>query len=230
MSRRLSPSFITSRSTITAMSCLNFLSRSMSSSSSRTSPSTLTRVKPSGAQLLEELAVLALAAAHDRRDDAEARAAVQLRHLVDDLLDALAGDGPPALGAVRVADARVEQAQVVVDLGDRADGGARVARGRLLVDGDGRRQALDGVHVGLVHLPQELAGVGGQRLDVAALALGVDRVEGQRRLARAGEPGDDDEAVARQAQGDVLEVVLARAGDDEIVGHTFSVTGVASRA
>ncbi len=47
VSRRLSPSFITSRSTITAMSCLNFLSRSMSSSSSRTSPSTLTRVKPS---------------------------------------------------------------------------------------------------------------------------------------------------------------------------------------
>ncbi len=47
VSRRLSPSFITSRSTMTAMSCLNFLSRSMSSSSSRTSPSTSTRVNPS---------------------------------------------------------------------------------------------------------------------------------------------------------------------------------------
>ena len=39
--------FITSRSTTTEMSCLNFLSRTMSSSSSRTSPSTFTRVKPS---------------------------------------------------------------------------------------------------------------------------------------------------------------------------------------
>ena len=38
---------ITSRSTTTAMSCLNFLSRSISSSSRRSSPSTFTRVKPS---------------------------------------------------------------------------------------------------------------------------------------------------------------------------------------
>src|SRR3712207_8340884 len=46
------------------------------------------------------------------------------------------------------ADARPEQAQVVVDLRDRADRRARVARGRLLVDGDRRRQALDRVDVG----------------------------------------------------------------------------------
>jgi hypothetical protein len=51
----------------------------------------------------------------------------------------------------------------------------------LLVDGDRGREALDEVDVGLVHLPQELAGVGGERLDVAALPLGVDGVEGERR-------------------------------------------------
>ena len=39
--------FMTSRSTTTEMSCLNFLSRTISSSSSRTSPSTFTRAKPS---------------------------------------------------------------------------------------------------------------------------------------------------------------------------------------
>ena len=38
---------MTRRSTTTEMSCLNFLSRTMSSSSRRTSPSTFTRVKPS---------------------------------------------------------------------------------------------------------------------------------------------------------------------------------------
>ena len=183
-----------------------------------------------GAQLLEQLAVLALAAAHDRREHAEAGARLELADLVDDLLHALPGDGPPAVGAVRVADARVEQAQVVVDLGDGADRGARVARGGLLVDGDGRRETLDAVHVGLVHLAEELARVGREALDVAALALGVDGVEGERRLARAGEAGDDDEAVARQPQADVLEVVLARAGDDEVAGHTLSLADVARRA
>ena len=115
--------------------------------------------------------------------------------------------------AVLDADAGVQQAQVVVDLGDRADGRAGVAAGRLLVDRDRRRQALDDVDVGLVHLPEELAGVRRQRLDVAALALGVDRVEGQARLARAGQPGEHDQLVARQLDVDVLEVVLAGAAD-----------------
>ena len=41
------------------------------------------------------------------------------------------------------AHARVEQAQVVVDLGGRADGRARVADAVLLADGDGRRHAVD---------------------------------------------------------------------------------------
>ena len=107
-------------------------------------------------------------------------------------------DRPPADRAVRLAHARPQQAQVVVDLGDRADRRARVARGRLLVDRDRRREPLDRVHVGLVHLPEELARVGRQRLHVAALALGVDRVEREARLARARQPRDHHQRVARQ--------------------------------
>jgi hypothetical protein len=98
---------------------------------------------------------------------------------------------------------------------DCADGRPRVARGGLLVDRDRRREALDRVHVGLVHLAQELPGVGGQRLDVAALALGVDRVEGQTGLAGPGQAGDHDQRMARQPQVKVLEVVLASARNDD---------------
>ena len=85
------------------------------------------------------------------------------------------------------------------------------------------RQALDEVDVGLVHLAEELAGVGRQRLDVAALALGEDRVERQARLAGPGQPGEDDQGVARQVERDVLEVVLARAANDELVSHLCSL-------
>ena len=49
-----------------------------------------------------------------------------------------------------------------------------------------RRQALDQVDVGLFHELQKLPRVRRERLDVAALALGVERVEGERALARAG--------------------------------------------
>ena len=125
----------------------------------------------------------------------------------------------PSFGQCGTPMRGVEQPEVVVDLGDRADGRPRVARGGLLVDRDRRRQPLDEVDVGLVHLPEELACVGRQRLDVAALALGVDRVERQRGLAGARQPGEDDQPVARQLDRDVLQVVLTGAPHDERVGH-----------
>ena len=172
-----------------------------------------------GLELPEQLDVLALAAADDRGEHLEPRALLERQDAVDDLLRGLPLDRRAAGRAVRPAGAGVEQAEVVVDLGDRADGGAGVLGGGLLVDRDRRRQALDEVDVGLVHLAEELAGVRRQRLDVPALALGEDRVERQGRLARPGEPREDDQGVAGQVEGDVLEVVLARAADDELVCH-----------
>ena len=171
-------------------------------------------------QLPEQLDELALAAADHRRQHLEPGALVVGHDPVDDLLGGLALDRGTADRAVRTAGARVEQAQVVVDLGDRADGRTRVLRGRLLVDRHRGREPLDEVDVGLVHLPQELACVGGQRLDVASLALGEDRVERERGLAGPGQPREHDERVAGQVERDVLEVVLTRTPDDQLVGHS----------
>jgi hypothetical protein len=139
--------------------------------------------------------------------------------LVGHLVGGLALDHAPALGAVRGAHARVQQAKVVIDLGDGAHRGARVLRGRLLVDGDGRREALDAVEVGLVHLPQELARIAGEALNVAALPLRVDGVEGEARLARAREAGYDAEPVARDVYVHVAQVVLARAAYLNAIGR-----------
>ncbi len=165
--------------------------------------------------VLEEVLVLALLAAHHGRQDEEARPLRQGQDAGEDLFARLGGDGPAAVGAVALADAGEEDAQVVVDLGDGADGRARIAAGRLLLDADGRRQAAEVIDVGLLQLAEELAGVGRQRLDVAALALGVERVEGQRDLAGAADAGEDDQLVARQVEVDVAEVVLAGAADDD---------------
>ena len=127
--------------------------------------------------------------------------------------------GRPQIGQCGLPDPGEQQPQVVVDLGDRADGRPRVAAGGLLVDGHRRGQAVDEVHVRLVHLAEELPGVRGQRLDVPPLALGEDRVERQARLARPGQPGEHDHGVARQVERDVLEVVLACAANDKPVSH-----------
>ncbi len=171
-------------------------------------------------ELAQQLGVLALAAADHRREHLEPGTLLQLQHPVDDLLRALPRDGPPALRAVRLAHPGVQQPQVVVDLGDRAHRRARVPAGRLLVDRHRGRQPVDEVHVGLVHLAQELPRVGRQRLHVATLALGEDRVEGEARLARPGQAGEDDHRVPGQVERDILEVVLARAADDKTVSHS----------
>src|SRR5262249_51229337 len=92
---------------------------------------------------------------------------------------------------------------------------ARIARGGALLDGDCRRESLDRVDVRLLHLLEELPRVRRQRLDVPPLPLGKDGVEGQRRLARPGHAGDDHELVAGDDDVDVLEVVLARAANDD---------------
>jgi hypothetical protein len=85
---------------------------------------------------------------------------------------------------------------------------------------------VDGVHLRLVHALEELAGVGGEGLDVAALAFGVDGVEGEGGFAGAAEAGDDDEFVARDFDGDVFEVVLAGAPDDDGVGLRIADLGL----
>ena len=173
-----------------------------------------------GLQVAEQLAVLALAPAHHRGQHLEPGALVQLQHPVDDLLRALPRDRSAADRAVRLAHPGVQQPQVVVNLGDRADRGARVASRGLLVDGDRRRQPVDEVDVRLVHLAEELPGVGRQRLDVPALALGEDRVKGQARLPGPGQPGEHDQRITRQVERDVLEVVLARAADHKTISHS----------
>ena len=78
--------------------------------------------EPLAGQVFQELAVLTLASADDGREHLEPRALRQREHLVDDLLGGLAADRPPAVVAMGSSDPRVQDAQVVVDLGDRPDG------------------------------------------------------------------------------------------------------------
>ena len=153
--------------------------------------------KAAAPRVVKYLAVLALLAAHDRREHQKARALRHGQHLVDDLVDALAADLSAAFRAVRHARARPEQAQMVVDLRHRAHGRARVAGGRLLVNGDRGGKPLDQIHIRLVQLAEELADIGRKRFHIAPPSLRVDRVEGERGFAGAGQTGKYTKAVAR---------------------------------
>ena len=184
-------------------------------------------------ELLEQLLVLALAAPDDRCEDLEPRPLRELEDLVDDLLRRLASDRPSALRAVGVADPRVQHPEVVVDLGDRPDRRTGILRRRLLVDRDRRREPLDEVDVRLLHLPEELARVRRERLDVPPLALRVDRVERERGLPGPGQAGEHDERVPGELERDVPQVVLPGAVNHKRVGshpgHRTEASDMGSR-
>ena len=133
-------------------------------------------------EFFQLFAVGALPAAHDGRENHDAvvgLAQFAVQDGLHDLLGGLPGDGLAAIWAMRHADRRVHDAQVIVNFRDGADGGARRARGGFLLDGDGRREAFDYVHFGTFHLIEKLPRISRQRFHVAALAFRIDGVEGQ---------------------------------------------------
>ena len=209
VSRRLTVGFTASRSTTTSMECLYFLSSVGGSVRAMTSPSTRARLKPWPASWRNRSTYSPL---RPRTTGASTWKRVPSGSAIS-RSTICCGDclliGSPQIGQCGRPARANSKPEVVVDLGDGADRRPWVAAGRLLVDRDRRRQTLDEVDVRLVHLAQELPRVRGQRLDIAALALGEDGVEGQARLAGSGEAGEHDERVAREVEGDVAQVVLA---------------------
>ena len=127
--------------------------------------------------------------------------------VVHDLLNGAPRHFAPTFWAVGLAHAGPKQAEVILNLCDRGHGGARVVRTLLLIDGDGRREPLDAVAVGFLHLTDELACVGGERFHVPTLPLSIERVEGQGGFSRARNAAHDDKAAAWEAYVNILQVM-----------------------
>ena len=98
-------------------------------------------------ELLEQFTVMAFASADHRRQHEDLLAGIFLRHQVHDLFFGVAHHQFAGGVTVGIGHAREEQAQQIVDLGDRAHGAPRIAADRLLFDRDHRAQAADHVHV-----------------------------------------------------------------------------------
>ena len=173
--------------------------------------------KAISAGLQEDILELTLAVAGDRREDEPLATGCLREDLIDNLFRGLRADASTTFGTVGLTDPGVQDAQVVVDLGDGANGRPRILGCRLLFNGNGRRETDDCVNGRFLLVSQELARVAGEAFDVASLPLGVQGVEGERRLARTGDAGEDHQGIARDGDRDVLEIMFARTLDEDVV-------------
>ena len=121
-----------------------------------------------------------------------------------------------AYGRIGAADAREQDAQVIVYLGGSSYGGPRIADIHLLFDGNGGRNALDDIYVRFHHPAQELPGIGRQALCETALTLGKKCIKRQRTLSAAAHAGNHDQTVPGNLHRDVLQVVDAGIPYDDV--------------
>ena len=114
------------------------------------------------ADLVKKRLVGALALPHHRRQYEQARAYRQVHDRLYDLLGGLLLYHTSAHRAVGHARAGKKQAEVVVDLSDRADSRTRVIGCGFLIDRNSGGKPFNRVHIGFVHLPEILAGIRGE--------------------------------------------------------------------
>ena len=114
---------------------------------------------------------------------------------------------------VRLADGGEKHAQVIVNFGRGGDCRSWIRAGAALLDRDGWGEAFDKIDVRFFHLIEELAGINRKAFYVAALAFGIERVEGKGRFSRAAQTRDDDQFPTRNFDVDIFQIVLARTTD-----------------
>ena len=100
-----------------------------------------------------------------------------------------------------------KQTHIVVDFGRSSNCRAGISGIDFLLDGYRGRETAYGLALRLAHATKKLTGVSTQTLHIAALPLGIECIEGERRFARTRKSGDNHKAVAGNVNIHFLEIV-----------------------
>ena len=109
------------------------------------------------------------------------------------------------------AGARIHHPHQAGQGGHTAHGGTRIAGPPLLLQRHRWWQAVDRIYVRHARLVDQAPCIGGHRLKIASLCLGIDGAEGQRGLPGAGDTREHHQRIPRDRDVHLFEVVLARA-------------------
>ena len=132
------------------------------------------RARPIG-----EFGVHPFAVHHQGAEHTDVLPAVLLQPLGRNAVGRLRLHSGTVVDAMLRAQFHIQQAQEMPDLGGRAHGGFPAAARQALLDGDGRRNAIDRVDLGTSRGLDNAARIGIQAFQVAALSFIEQDVEGQ---------------------------------------------------
>src|SRR5580765_6858980 len=124
-----------------------------------------------------QVGVIALARDDERSEQCDTPRTIITHQPRGDRSARLRLDGDIAVRAVLRTEFHVQQAQEVVDLGERRNGALAAAPAGALLDGHGRWDAEDRVHIGARRRLHELSRVGVQGLEITALPFPEKYVE-----------------------------------------------------
>ena len=162
------------------------------------------------AQLLEQVPVVAFAAAYQRGQQVTFASLEVGQDEVDDLPVGIAYHGLSAFGRVGCRGFGEEQAEEVEDFGDGSHRGTRVVARGFLLDGDDGTQSRDAFHLGLLQDAHEVLGIGAERVHISPLTLCIQGVEGQGGLSAAAQARHHHELPAGDIHIHPLQVMRLR--------------------
>ena len=131
------------------------------------------------AHLLEELFVVTLSATNQRSKKITFAAGVVLHDQRDYLLIAVSDHSLAGLRRIRCGRTGIEKTQEIIDFRNRTYCRTRIVAGSLLLDGDYRTEACNGLYLRLFQNAHKVLCIGREGVHIAALAFSIDSVEGK---------------------------------------------------
>ena len=130
-------------------------------------------------RLLKDFDMLALPSPDDRRQYLNPGPLRQFQNRIHHLIYRLFPDDLAALRTMGNPDSRIKQTKIIINFRHGSNSGTRIPVGRFLVNGNGRRQTGNTLHIRFFHLSEKLTGIGGQGFHIAPLSLGIYRIKSQ---------------------------------------------------
>ncbi len=150
-----------------------------------------------------------------RKRDADFGSFGGMLDCLPDMLWRFRKHGFAATAAVQLPHSAEEKFDIISQFRHGSHGGAGCLDGVFPVDGNGRGDSQNGIHLGPVHPIHELPGVGRKCLHIPPLSFGVQGVESQGRFPRSADTGDDRDPVQVDIQVEIFQVVLSGAANGD---------------